>query len=131
MAKLKRFPAAACEYFVRGRCIVEERANPGYHARWRCLLLSHLEVEYDKLLAQADNFSLEKGATVRIWGGRMRSLVPEKICPDYEPGGADVTGCLACIGGVCLNRLPACPGVCRKFKRRGGKQAETTGPEGA
>lgn len=130
-ANIKRFPATACRHHLRGHCAVEESANPGYHERWRCILLARLEKEYDRLLTQADNFNLERTTTVNIWGGRMRGIVPERVCPDYEPGGTDVTGCRSCVGGVCVNRLPACPGVCRKFSPHKGNKDDNAGPEGA
>lgn len=122
MAKLRRLPAEMCEFYISGRCLLEERKNPGYHAAWRCILLSRLEREYDKLLSQADAFSLEQETAVRIWSGRMRGLVPEYVCADYQPGGSDVTGCGWSLGGVCVRKLPECPGTCRKFRATGGRK---------
>jgi hypothetical protein len=129
--RIKRLPAGACRYYADGRCLIEEFVNPGYHEQWRCLLLSRLEVEYDRLLTQADNFRLEHETTARIWGGRVRGLDPGRICVDFAPGGKDVTGCRSCRAGICVKRLPPCKGVCRKFAPGDDKEDDEHGPDGA
>jgi hypothetical protein len=108
--------------------MLEERVNPGYDRSIHCLLLTHLEAEYEKLLTQADNFRLEQGAAMRIWGGRMQNFMPESVCARYEPGGSDSTGCALCLEGVCLDRLPECPGICRKYRPADKKERESNGP---
>jgi len=88
-----------------------------------------LEEEFDKLLSQADNFSLQGETAVRIWGGRMQGLTPLGVCPDFEPGGSDVTECMFCLDGVCVRKLPKCRGACAKYETRDGGDL-TSGPDG-
>jgi hypothetical protein len=87
-----------------------------------------MEDEYDRLLAQADVFELDEETAARILEGRLKGILPgERVCRDYSPGEDELTGCLSGFRGVCLRRLPPCPGVCEKFepgtcKRQSGKE---------
>ncbi len=117
--KVRRMPGTACRYFEQGRCLYEERLNPGYNRAWRCRVLLRWEEAYDTFLAQADNFVIDPETAAGIWQQRLGELMRQGHgCPDHEPGGRDMTGCGRNLGGLCLTALPPCPGQCRRFEAR-------------
>lgn len=111
-------PGTACRFHVQGRCLYEERLNPGYNPDWRCRVLLRWEQAYDTFLAQADNFVMEPETAVGIWEERLQKLMSRgHRCPDFEPGGVDdMTGCRRMHCGLCLAVLPPCPGQCGNFE---------------
>ncbi len=117
--KITSLPGTSCRFHVLGRCLYEERLNPGYNRQWRCRVLLRWEHAYDTFLAQADNFVMEPETAAGIWEERLRKLMREgHDCPDFLPGGEDPTGCRHIFGGLCLEALPPCPGQCRRFEPR-------------
>lgn len=120
-AEVKRLPARDCRYFQGGRCLYEERRNPGYHQEWRCGVLCEWETAYDDFLDRAEAFSLAPADASRMWGERLKKLVARAAaCPDYIHGGADSgTGCAYEFEALCLRLVPPCEGMCRRYERFG------------
>ena len=115
--KIRPLPGTACRFHIRGRCLYEERLNPGWNRAWRCRVLLRWERAYDTFLDQADNFVMEPATAKGIWENRLQRLMRlGHGCPDFEPGGKDeMTGCRHIHADLCLAALPACPGQCRNF----------------
>jgi hypothetical protein len=116
---VRRLPAASCEHFLSGRCLFEERLNPGLHREWQCAVLRAWEGEYDDVLSRADAFGLDPGAALRLWAQRAgRMGRPARICPDLAPGGEEPLGCALAWELLCLRKVPACPGRCAHYRLR-------------
>ena len=118
-ARINRMPACDCRYHQGGRCLFEERLNPGYHQRWRCGVLKGWEEAYDDFLDRAEAFSLEPDTASRLWEERLRRLIERAgTCPEYAPGGPDNgTGCVYEFEALCLRLMPPCEGMCRRYER--------------
>jgi len=121
---ISTLPGTACRFHVQGRCLYEERLNPGYNRQWRCRVLLRWERAYDTFLTQADNFVMEPETAVGIWENRLRRIMNQgHDCPDFQPGGTDgAIGCRHVHGGLCLAALPPCPGQCPRFEPGGTPQ---------
>jgi hypothetical protein len=130
MSNVRPMPGDACRFFRQGRCLYEERLNPGYHLSWRCLVLTRWEGEYDDFLQRAEAFRLDDAPAARLWEKRFEGLLREGInCPRFVSGGVgEVLGCSLLFGDVCLAALPACEGVCRRFLPRGRKHGTDNDP---
>ncbi|NJB66642.1 hypothetical protein GGQ74_000282 [Desulfobaculum xiamenense] len=115
---IRRLPGDRCMYFRMGRCLYEEMANPGYHERFRCSMLSNLENAYDDFLDRAEAFNLDEELAGRIWQTFLERFVRTGIdCPDYVPGEWEgVAGCALALGFLCLKALPECEGQCSRFR---------------
>ncbi len=123
-------PGVRCRFHVQGRCLYEERLNPGLNESWRCRVLAAWEEEYERFLTQAETFNLDIGAGAGVWSSRFRKMLrARRPCPNFEaapclacPQGAvieDEDAAVACVhvlGGLCLLALPACPGLCSREK---------------
>ncbi|WP_461209995.1 hypothetical protein [Desulfocurvus sp. DL9XJH121] len=122
-ADVRRLPAGDCRFFECGRCLREERVNPGYHGEWRCAVLRGWEEAYDEFLDRAEAFSLGPADVSRMWRGRLELQVERAaLCPDFVRGeGGNGTGCACEFEALCLLRLPRCPGMCRRYERRVGR----------
>jgi len=121
--KIRRLPGKSCVYYKSGRCLYEERLNPGFHRQWRCKILLRWEAAYDNFLLQADIFNLDQETATRIWEERLRRLMRSgRKCPDFILGGDDeITGCASLFGSLCLKLLPLCDGQCRLYHPKGKK----------
>ena len=116
-AILNHLPAAACAHFATGRCLYEERLNPGLHLAWRCVVWREWEADYDAFLHRAEAFSLEDEEAGRLWARRQaRLLAAARSCPDFVPGGEGPVGCTAGRDLLCLGKLPACAGRCANYR---------------
>lgn len=116
-AILNHLPAAACAFFLQGRCLYEERLNPGLHQAWRCVVWREWEDDFDDFLGRAEAFALEDEAAGRLWARRQaRLLAAARACPDFVPGGTDPVGCVRGRDTLCLDRLPACAGRCVNYR---------------
>ena len=116
-AILDNLPAAACAYFLQGRCLYPERLNPGLNQAWRCVVWREWEAEFDDFLNRAEAFSLEDEAAGKLWARRQaRLLAATRTCPDFVPGGADPVGCAFGRDLLCLGKLPACAGRCSSYR---------------
>ena len=141
-------PGIHCEFYERGRCLYEERLNPGLHEAWQCAVLAGLVREYDRFLAQTEHFDIDDGTALRILEKRLDSsavalkgcdrFVPQPCdgpgcpeCPasscrgcgseDLPPQGTDEAFHLACVHAldtVCVLELPVCGGVCERYVRK-------------
>lgn len=138
------FPGGGCLYFRRGRCLREERLNPGLEQGWRCVVLLAWGEAYDDFLDKVEAFSLSDETALAIWRRRQEGLIgPRACCADYRPApnlGAPeeafpeeavaegeeplvAVGCLHGLEDMCLARLPRCDGVCASYKPRRGAPA--------
>ncbi len=123
-----RFPGAGCAHFENGRCLYEERLNPGLDKALRCVILNRLERAYDDFLRQADIFELGEGEALRIWEDRFSRLVGQQSdCQDYLPGdNENFLGCVFALGDLCLKAFPPCGGQCPRFAPRAGAKGHKT-----
>lgn len=134
--KLSPMPGVNCAFFLQGRCLYEERVNPGLRDSWRCRVLVALEQEYDRFLDQAEHFNLDLRTAMNIWERRAEEIVGWKPpCDAYACRGPEVQvdgengrpedAVLDCVHywlGLCLPELPACAGVCPLFAPRSAQQ---------
>lgn len=120
MSNISTFPGTACLYFEEGRCLFEERLNPGYEERWRCTEMARWEKEYDRFMEQAEAFNLDERMASIIWTKRFAKLAGgRKLCECFAPGGDnELLNCAFLHEDICLRELPACTGVCRLFVSR-------------
>lgn len=137
------FPGHSCRFYASGRCLYEERMNPGLEQRWRCRVLHAWAEAYDQLLDQAEVFSLEDEMAMAIWRKRMVELAPPGqwcadyiYAPDQDPPFAPLNvswnpyqemvtvECLHGVEDMCVNALPICHGVCPSFAPRAGEDAK-------
>jgi len=117
---LVRFPAVGCRHFHQGRCLYEERLNPGFHTAWRCSVLTRWESVYDEFLDRAENFGLSETELGVLWHRRFERLAEEAVpCPDAHPSdGETMPECRHLLEDLCLLRLPECAGPCERFRQR-------------
>lgn len=119
-------PGTHCVHYLQGRCLFEERRNPGLHRQWQCAVLKEWEEAYDTFLNQAENFQLDMDLATRIWAGRLGGMLQQPgSCHAYErrleedPGEQDdVLGCVHSWAGLCLLTMPRCQGMCSCFEHR-------------
>jgi len=130
-------PGTRCVHFTQGRCLLEERRNPGLHVRWQCAVIAQWESAYDSFLNQAEAFQLEIGLATRIWASRLGGMLQQPSpCEAYEPCAQepgeepeddDVLACAHAWAGLCLLRMPCCEGICRHFEHRQPEDGATRG----
>ncbi len=127
MGLVRRLPGRDCRFFQRGRCLYEERLNPGYHAGWRCRVLARWEAAYEDFLRQADAFGLEEASASGLWRQRFERLAAgDPQCLQFQPSReGDLPGCVFVLEGLCLLTLPDCAGLCPRF------QSSRCAPSGA
>ncbi|EPR42172.1 hypothetical protein dsx2_0099 [Desulfovibrio sp. X2] len=119
--KVRQMPGNACRFYRHGRCLYEERLNPGYNASWRCAVVRKWEEEYDEFVQRAEAFGLEDETAGSIWEKRFQSLLRMDVpCEHFGRGGEyELLKCVHLMGDLCLCALPRCEGVCRRFQPRG------------
>ncbi|EPR31603.1 hypothetical protein dsat_0927 [Alkalidesulfovibrio alkalitolerans DSM 16529] len=119
--KLRQMPGNACRFFRAGRCLYEERLNPGYNGSWRCVVVRSWEREYDEFVQRAEAFGLEDDAAGSIWERRFAEMMRAGVaCDRFERGGEyELLACVHLMGDLCLCALPPCDGVCGRFQPRG------------
>lgn len=119
-ASIRRLPGHQCRYFARGRCLYEERLNPGYDRSLRCRVLLEWEASYDDFLLRAEAFRLGAATAAGLWENKIERLVEDIArCENFAPGGTEATGCANALDELCVCALPPCPGRCRRFVRDG------------
>ena len=118
MSRLLLLPARDCAHFLSGRCLYEERLNPGYHQSYRCVALLKMQDVFDSFLARAEAFGLNELAASGLWEKQMdRVRAADCGCQEYEPGDTNAfPGCIHGMEDVCLRRLPGCKGRCPEYK---------------
>ncbi len=131
MGLVTRLPGTSCAFFQRGRCLYEERLNPGYHEGFRCAVLRDWEAAYEDFLRQAEAFGLGESAASGLWQRRFERLAgAAPACPEFQPSrGDDLPGCVFAQEGLCLLALPLCEGQCPRFAVRPSEPAETPAKE--
>jgi hypothetical protein len=117
MSDIKRMPADDCRHHCRGRCLYEERLNPGYQRNWRCGVMMQWEAAFDDFLHRAEAFSVGPEQVGKLWKTRFERLVGHKPdCPKFQ---ADASGvppfCRHHHDALCLLGLERCEGRCRRF----------------
>lgn len=117
MGEMRRLPGTGCRFYVRGRCLYEERLNPGYATGWRCGVLARWEEVYDDFLSRAEAFGVEDANVPGLWRDRFERLMREKThCERYVYADDREPPCCAnAHDRLCLLELPPCEGRCRKF----------------
>lgn len=131
--RISLFPGQACRHHHRGRCLLEERRNPGWHEGFRCKALREMETAYDHFLEQSERFGLDEETALRVWRGRLTDLLRAGHgCSEYLPAEEDssaaqgVMGCEHEFQTLCVRSLPVCQGVCRHYVT-GREESETDG----
>ena len=118
MNEIKRLPGDGCTYYVRGRCLYEERLNPGYTQSWRCQVLKKWESKFDDFLARAEFFGVEQKAVPDLWDRQFQRMARDVFhCQmyTYEPG-VEPPGCRNQLDAICIHGLPKCYGRCRHYE---------------
>lgn len=119
-----RLPGDGCRFWADGRCLYEELLNPGLRVEYGCVVLNGLEKNFDAFVMRGEKLGLTTEQAGRIWERRMdAALNIGWDCANFiflQDGPGEMP-CLHFRNGVCMLRLPACPGRCRRFvphKRR-------------
>ncbi len=119
-ARITRLPGRGCRYYLSGRCLYEERRNPGLHEEYLCVVLARLGRAFDDFALRAENLGMTEEQAQAAWTARFpAALAREAYCRKRGPG--DTTSfpdCPSAAGDLCLLALPACAGVCARFDRR-------------
>lgn len=120
--RLARLPGEGCPHCRAGRCLYEERLNPGLREANRCAVLNRLCRAFDDFVLRADNLGLTDEQAEALWQARFpATLAKEGNCQDYLPD--DTTSfpdCVHAAGDLCLLALPLCPGRCPRYLTRCG-----------
>ena len=106
-------------YYRGGRCVYEEKLNPGYHDDWRCAVLVRWEQEYDTVIRQAEAFNMEGAMAANLWERKATTLMYKGSAEcssrvsDYS---GDMPGCVNFYSGNCLLTMPECGGRCTLYR---------------
>ena len=118
-ASVLRLPGEGCRFWAAGRCLYEESINPGLRREFACTVLTTLEGRFDEFVVRGEILGLSCEQAGRIWEQRMaQALNIGWDCANFTPlrdDGGEVM-CLHFIEGVCLLRMPCCPGRCRRYE---------------
>lgn len=125
-SKISAFPGRNCVFWDSGRCMREERLNPGLNQDFRCSVLKQWESAFDALIDRVDAFGLDDEQASHIWERRLEAMVRRGAhCRDFELNSSDVDSeeapAIACVhvhGDLCLLALPRCNGVCAYYISR-------------
>jgi len=119
MGKLERLPAGECYHYIVGRCLYEERLNPGYRKSYRCQVLNRWESAYDDFLVRAEAMGVEQESVPGLWDIQFRRMARDAFhCRthmfnnDFNP-----PACSHELDGLCVLGLPKCSGRCRHYQR--------------
>ncbi len=117
MGNITRLPGLGCQHFTNGRCLYEERLNPGYAYDWRCRVLSRWESAFDDFLERADAFGIEQSAVPDLWKRQFERMARNAFdCEQYSYcHGAEAPACLHVMDELCRLSLPECGGRCRRY----------------
>jgi len=113
-------PAQDCLHWVAGRCLLEEALNPGLQRDFQCIVLNLLITRFDSFVLRGELLGLSAEEAGRIWEQRMASLNMDAECASFTflADAEEDLPCLHFLDGLCLLRLPPCPGRCRKYSPR-------------
>ncbi len=119
MNPVLHIPGDGCRFRVAGRCLYEERINPGLCREFACTVLSVLEGHFDEFVTRGEILGLSSGQAGRIWEERMaKALNIGWDCANFASL-LDEAGEVVCrhfVEGICLLRMPPCLGRCRHFE---------------
>lgn len=123
VAQIQRLPGINCTFYRQGHCWYEEEINPGAHTEWICSEVARFVKAYDEFIDRADRFSLGDEQAVRLWDSREAELLPAgTLCSSYSPSVCkqcaddNLTDCRYELNLICIVKLPACTGVCRRYR---------------
>jgi len=109
-------PGTGCRYWVAGHCLHAESVNPGLDPHHTCLVLREWEGRFDSFVDLGEIFGISAADAGQAWERRMRQELDSGWnCPDFMLAEDDEMGCRYFLDGVCMLRLPVCPGRCRRF----------------
>lgn len=120
MKPVLRLPGDGCRFLAAGRCLYEERINPGLCREFACTVLAALENHFDEFVVRGEILGLSSEQAGRIWEQRMaKALNIGWDCANFTAPQDDAEDalCLHFFEGICLLRMPACPGRCRRYER--------------
>jgi hypothetical protein len=112
-------PGEGCRFWAAGRCLYEESVNPGLRREFACVVLAALEDRFDDFLTRSEILGLSGEQAGQIWERRMaQALNIGWDCANFTAlqDDAGEALCLHFMEGVCLLRMPRCPGRCRRYK---------------
>ena len=118
MTRPLRLPGDGCRFWAEGRCLYEELLNPGLREDFCCAVLSGLEKNFDSFVVRGEMLGLTPEEAGRIWERRMdAALNIGWDCANFIflPDGPGEMPCLHFRNGICMMRLPSCPGRCRRY----------------
>ena len=119
MNPVLRLPGDGCRFLVAGRCLYEERVNPGLCRDFACTVLATLEGHFDEFVTRGEILGLSSEQAGRIWEERMsKALNIGWDCANFISL-RDDAGEVLCghfVEGICLVRMPHCPGRCRHYE---------------
>ena len=120
MGSITQLPGSECQHYAGGRCLYEERLNPGYVQDWRCLVLLKWESAFDDFLARAESFGIVQDAVPGIWERQFERMARDVFdCEHYVYSyGGEAPACMNALDGLCMLVLPECPGRCRHYKAK-------------
>jgi len=117
MGKVQRLPGDGCRHYVFGRCLYEERLNPGYRRSYRCQVLNRWESAYDDFLSRAEAMGVRQESVPELWEIQFQRMAREAFhCRthvfnhDFRP-----PACRHELDGLCVLGLPKCNGRCRHY----------------
>ena len=120
-------PADGCRFRVNDRCLYEELINPGLRGEFACTVLAALEGSFDEFVTRGEIMGLSSEKAGLIWQERMaKALNIGWDCANFtvlRDDAGDVW-CGHFFEGVCLLRMPVCPGRCRRFELLDGTARE-------
>jgi len=120
-------PAEGCRFRVDDRCLYEELINPGLRGEFACIVLAALEGRFDEFVTRGEIMGLSSEKAGLIWQERMaKALNIGWDCANFtvlRDDAGDVW-CGHFFEGVCLLRMPVCPGRCRRFELLDGTARE-------
>ncbi|MGX7948402.1 hypothetical protein [Oleidesulfovibrio alaskensis] len=137
-----RMPGVACDFYVSGHCLYEEELNPGLDESFHCTEIVRIVAAYEELMNRADGFNLSGDKAFNVIFRLMEGVPPAgSACEEYRPevgcrgcggcageeddGAPESIDCTHSLGGLCILRLPACEGVCRRFRFRTEQPSES------
>jgi len=122
-AQVQKLPGVNCTFYWKGYCLYGEHINPGDNPEWMCSEVTRVMRAFDEFAIRVEKFSLDDAHARQSWD-TVESDLPTAgmLCKSYcadvdELGGENrVTDCSYEQNLVCMLKLPACTGVCRRYR---------------
>ncbi|MBG0789280.1 MAG: hypothetical protein H0S80_02155 [Desulfovibrionaceae bacterium] len=119
MGKIHALPGDGCRHYIFGRCLYQERLNPGYRRSYRCQVLNRWERAYDDFLNRADAMGVDQESVSGLWAIQFQRMAREAFhCRNHVFNHDDhrPPACRNEMDGLCVLGLPKCGGRCRHFE---------------